>query len=797
MKTNKNNNNTGVFDNDDSKNILSVIAFKYLPYWPVFALTILISLTVCWFYLRYETPIYRANASIVLKEDKPDKTDALQLLGLSNSEKNLENEFEVLKSHKLMRQVVKDMGLYAQVYVKGKVRDILAYPFSPVTFIALNPELVQNRTIPFKYYPSENKVSLAGKTYPLEVPINTPYGVFRVNRNQNFHPSDESENSPNGNLYLRLIPVNSIASEIDKQLVVEAKSKNSSVIGLSVTDQSPERAENILNNLIRVYNKAGIEDKNTTAANTLAFIKDRLAVVNSELSRVEDQVQDYKSKEGVVDLSEQGKIYLGSVQSTDQKLAETQIQLSVLDQIEKYVVKKGDSPGTVPATLNVTDPILTQLLQKLYDAEINLDKIRGTAAENSPSVKSLQSEIERIKPDLLENLNSLRRSLLVTKNSLESQVGKNNGMLKAVPAKERALLEINRKQIIENTIYTFLLQKQEETALSVASAVSDSRLIDDAESTPFPVSPVKLNVYFLGLTIGVFLGVLIVLFREQYNTSVLFRSEIEKETDAPILGEIAHDLSGETFAIKDGKRTIIAEQFRSIRTSLSYLGINNDRKVILLTSSISGEGKSFVAINLAVTLTLTDKKVALLEFDLRKPKIIKMLNIPLRRGLSEYMAGMASEEEIIQEVDAIPKLFVVSSGSIPPNPTELIMNGRLSILMEYLKKNFDYIIIDSPPIGLVTDAKLLNPFANACIYVIRHNYTPKVYLKMIDDLYTNGDLNNMNLIFNGLKPRGMGYGYGQGYGQAYGYGYGYGYTEHEGDNSKKRSLASIFQRDKK
>ena len=799
MKTTEN--SSGALGIDDSKNIFSIIAFKYLPYWPIFVLTILISLTVCWFYLRYETPIYKANASIVLKEDKPtDKTDALELLGLSsNSEKNLENEFEVLKSHTLMRKVVTDMGLYAQVYIKGNVRDILAYPYSPVVFISLNPELIQSRTIPFKYLPAEDAVLLAGKKYPLEVPVNTPYGIFRINKNKDIQFSSEKGKKENEGLYLQLTPVNSLAKDIDKRLIVEAKSKNSSVISLTITDQSAKRAENILNNLIRVYNKAGIDDKNTTAANTLSFIRDRLAIVNSDLSKVEDQIQSYKSKEGIVDLSEQGKLYLGSVQSTDQKLAETQIQLSVLDQIEKYVIKKGDKPGTVPATLSVSDPLLLELLQKLYEAELDLDKIRGTAGENSPSVKALQSDIDRIKPGILENLNSLRKSLLVTEKSLEAQGNRNSEVLKAVPYRERELLAINRKQIIENTIYTFLLQKQEETTLSVASAVAESRLVDEAESSTFPVSPIKVNIYLLGLFIGVFVGAVIVLTKEQYNRSVLFRTDIENQTNAPILGEIVHNPTGETFAIKDGKRTIIAEQFRSIRTSLNYLGINKDRKVILLTSSFSGEGKSFIAINLAVTLTLADKKVVLLEFDLRKPKIIQMLNIPLKKGLSEYMADLAGVDEIVQEVSEIPQLFIISSGAIPPNPTELIMNGKIDILMEYLKKNFDYIIIDSPPIGLVTDAKLLSHYANTCLYIIRHGYTPKAYLKMINNLYVSGDLTNMNLIFNGLKPRGVTYGYGQGYGygqQGYGYGYGYGYTEDD-NNTQPNFFGRIFKRNKK
>jgi tyrosine-protein kinase Etk/Wzc len=317
-----------------------------------------------------------------------------------------------------------------------------------------------------------------------------------------------------------------------------------------------------------------------------------------------------------------------------------------LSQIEKYIVRKGNSSGTVPSTLGITDPILLQLLDKLYSAELELTNLKANRRRKFAAGCPVQERINQIKPGLLENLNALRQNLVTTQNRLKAEGGINSSQLRAVPQKERKFLEISRQQSIKNNIYTLLLTKREEVALSRAAAVADSRIVNYAEAKGTPVKPIPLNIYLVGLSVGVIIGIVFVLIREQYNQEVLFRTEIERKTDATVLAEILHDDSGETLVIKDGSRTVIAEQFRALRTSLNFIGIQGDKKTILVTSSISGEGKSFTAINLAVSLALTGKKVAILEFDLRKPKISKMMEITQEPGISNYMAGLATYEEI-------------------------------------------------------------------------------------------------------------------------------------------------------
>ena len=772
------NNTNDAFERSSPKNSIGAIAFRYLPFWPVFLFAVIVSMSASYLYIHYQPPVYQANATILLKDQNggANSGNVLDVLSGTGSAKKVENEIEVLKSHILLQQLVKDMGLYTQLYSKGTFHDVLIYPV-PVKFIATYPDSLRNSPnilVSFKYLLSENRIVLNGKKYPVDVPVVTPYGEFTILVNKESRPLFATLK---GVYYLQVRDIKTSVNNLLGVLTVASAVKESSLIGLKLTDQVPSRAEDILNSLINIYNKAGIDDKNQTTAKTLEFIKNRLLLVTKDLSHVEDTLQQYRTKEGIVDLTDEGKTFLENVQHSDQSISQLQIQLDVLDQVEKYIVNKGPKNGTVPATFGITDPLLNQLLDKLYTSELELDRQSQVAGENSPTIISLKRQVDQIKSSLLENVHTLRQNIIETQNSLQTQANKNNYLLKGVPKKERGLLEINRQQAIINGIYTFLLQKREETALSAASAVADSRVVNYAESNYSPIKPIPLNIYLIGLSMGIIAGVFFVLVREQFNQQVLFRSDIEKATGAPVLAEIMHDESTDALVIKEGKRTIIAEQFRSLRTSLSYIGIQGDKKTILVTSSISGEGKSFMGVNLAVSLAFTGKKVALMEFDLRKPKVSKMMNIAQEPGISNYLAGLATIEDITvsMEKSNIPGLFVFPAGNIPPNPTELMLNGRLDVLMDELNKNYDYILIDSPPIGLVTDAKILNKYINACLYMVRHKYTPKNYLNLIEHLYANKEMNNLNIVFNGIKARGVLGTYGGTYGSNYGYGYGYGY----------------------
>jgi capsular exopolysaccharide synthesis family protein len=352
-----------------------------------------------------------------------------------------------------------------------------------------------------------------------------------------------------------------------------------------------------------------------------------------------------------------------------------------------------------------------------------------------------------------------------------------------LPSKERELLDISRQQSIKNSIYTFLLQKKEETALSYFSTVADSRIIDVAETGDLPVSPRRMVVLVGAIAIAVLLSVIFVETKEMLNRNVMFRSEIEKYSKAPILGEVAFDQSGKALVISEGKRSFIAEQFRQLRTSLGYLGINSRKRKIMLTSSISGEGKSFVTANLGVSLALMGKKVVIIELDLRKPKLCDAFNISRSRGISNYFIGDMEAEEIIKNTE-IANLHIIPSGPIPPNPSELLMNGKMQELLAYLELRFDYVIVDTAPVNPVTDAFIVSPMCDATLFVIRHGYTPRIYLQKLDEQNRIHELKNMAIIFNGVKSRGYG---------SYGYGQGYGYTDDSEDNKKRKTKKNNIQ----
>lgn len=760
-------------------NLLLQILQRYLPFWPLFVITISVGLAVSWFYLRVQTRIYVASAKVLLKDPQKNGGDSkvLDALNIFSEKKIVENEIIVLRSSVILEEVVTSLDLYTPVFNKGKVRiEELYKGNAPVWFRALDKANINGGGKYFfevdwkKRQVAINKQRIA---FNDTVSINgTAYFII---------PNPAYNQSVTGkNYYVIFNTVSGAAADFAGDLKANATSNSSTVIEVKLETPVPAKGVDFLNRLFEIYNKDAIDDKNQIAAKTLAFIEDRLNLVVGQLDSVEKNIQRYKTQESVYDLGGQASLYLSNVSELDKKGSDVQIQLDVLRDVQQYVDSKGKKTGTVPSQMLISDPTLAGLLSKLYDAEFQLNKAESINGEKSDAVIMANEAVGRIKRDIRENLGTIRSNLNAVKTNVSSGIAMNSGLLSQIPRKERGLLDISRQQAIKNNIYTYLLQKREETALSSAGTTPDLRVLEKGSSYG-PIKPVAKNYYLTGFLLGLLLAVGYVLLREQFNRKILFRSEIEDKTKIPVLAEIMYSRSADTIAISEGKRTIIAEQFRSLRTNLAFMGISEEHKTILVTSSISGEGKSFIALNLAMSFTLTGKRVGLMEMDLRKPKLSKYLGINRDPGISSYLIGKAGIEQIIKETK-YPNLFVISAGPIPPNPTELILNTKFADMMAELKDKFDYIIIDSAPIGPVTDSQLISGYANATLYVARHAHTPKVFLRMIDDLYKQQKFNNMALIFNGLKPRGaslLGGGYGYGYG-SYGYGYGYGYGGGDG-----------------
>lgn len=762
---------------DDSASAIRELLYKYLPYWPIFIIFVLVMLFAGWLYVHTTVPQYEVTASLMLKDEKKGTQDGQTLNSLNQlSEKKIvENEIEVIHSRTIMNEVVKNLKLYASFYEENKLVAKPAYSSSPIKIEVADPEkITEFSKVKFTFSDKDSTVSIGSKWYPLNKMVSTPYGnlKFIANKSQTHKASKP--------LYFDLTPTKIVANDIIGNLQTSPTTKLTSVLVLSLTSPDQRRGEDILNELIKVYDKATLDEKNRLAANTSSFVDERLKIVEQELKDIEKDAQSYKSRTGAVDISTQGQLFLQSVSTNDQQLSDINMQLAVLEEVEKDVVSNNNKGSIIPSTLGLKDPKLPEMLTKLNDLELTYEKQKKTIGENNPMLLSIKDQINKIRPGLLENIKSQRTSLERSKLNIASTNNNLSSMLQSIPLKEKDLIDISRQQSIKSAQYSFLLQKKEESDLSHASNISETRVIDKAESSFFPVSPNGRKIYSIAFLIGLALPIGFISIKELLNRKILFRNEIEKLTNVPIIGEISFDKSKDPFVIQEGKRTFTAEQFRRMRASLGYLGGNSGKKKILVTSSLSGEGKSFVALNLALSLALTDKKVVLLELDMVNPSLGKKMDTHYEEGVSNYLMNEKEPEEIIKRTSVNKNLFFIPAGSLPENPSELLLTDRLKELLSYLEDIFDVIIIDSAPASLLSDAYVLSPLCDVTLYVVKHKFTPKSYIQRLDEEnYSGNQLTNMRIVFNGIRSRGFTK-------NGYGYGYGYGYIHNDTKKLKKK-----------
>ncbi len=744
-------------------NIVQLLMFRYFPYWPMFLGLIALMLVVAWGYLQIVSPVYEITATLLIKDEKKgvENPRMVESLNIYTSKKIVENEIEVIKSRTLMRETIKILHLSSPVFEDGLFSSYSAYTTSPVSVEVkdINQQKEAKR-VDLYYDEKNNTITFDNKEYGLNTWVETPYGEIRFVKN--IHLLQQGE----GPFYVSFIDPRIVMNGLLGNLSVLPSNKLSTVINLSVKDAIPVRGENILNTLMESYNKVAMNDKNSLAENTLEFVEERIKLVEHDLDSLERSIERYKSTRGIVDLSEQGKVFLKNVGDNDQKLAELNMQLAVLDRVEDYVAQKNNSTKIVPSTLGINDGRLALLIQKLYDSELQYERLKSTTAENNPILLSLQNEIKNTRPDILENIRSQRFSLIASRTNLTSTNDKYASVLETIPLKEKEMLEANRQQFIKNNVYTFLLQKREETVLSYASKVGDSRLVDKAESSLRPVSPKRKFIYGGAFVLACLLGIGFITIKERLNSSVMFRSEIESSTKIPLAGEISYSGLKDYIIIDNPKKVFLAEQFRQIRAAVGFYG-KTTKKILMITSNISGEGKSFISANFAISLARSNKRVLLLDFDLRNPRLSRFFKATNAAGVVEVLKGTMKIEEVIRGTKT-PNLFFAGAGIDLKNPTEILMNANLHNLFHSLHDLFDYVIVDTAPVDPVTDAYLISPFCDRTLFVIRHGKTPKTMVQLLDENNKIKALNNISIVFNGVKSRGF-------VKSTFGYGYGYGY----------------------
>jgi len=754
-----------------SETLFSQLMAKYIPYWPMFLVLAVLSFGAALVYIKITPKKYQSTASLIIKDEKKGNDDSriMESLNLMGSKKIIENEIEVLKSRPVIETVVKNFRLYAPVYLEDGLLDQYLYENSPLTIESLEPQKLKNSQ--GKLYlqldaQDKKTIIINGKKAGLAgVWLTTDYGTLRFNISA---PSKLTD--PSKKYFFQVIGVPFKTKNILDNLKVSSANKLSSVIELKYNDFTPQLAQDILDQVILSYNTAAINEKNILAKSTLAFIEERLNVVGSQLNAIEQQIQHYKAQSGAFDISTQGQLFLQNVSANDQKLSEINVQLSVMNDLQGQLESHTNLSGSHTVLLGNVDPILTQMIGSLNVAELEREKLKKTVAENNPMLVSISDQISKIKENIKNNIKDQRRNLEATKNNLFATNTNYNNLLHDIPVKERALLEISREQNIKSGIYSFLLQKREESELSFVSNIAESRIINHAQALTNPVSPNLMIVFGMALCAVFGIPVTMIGVKETLSSTILYRSEIESMVNVPIIGEIEYHKKSMPLAIETGKRSLAAEEFRRLRYAIQDMLKTSANHNLLVTSSISGEGKSYIATNLAISFSLTGKKVLLVDFDLHNSSLGKIFDTAQQKGVVDVLLGNTVVDELVMQVPRYEHLYFLPSGSIHDEPSGILENQRTVDMFRFLESEYDLIIVDSPPVALVTDAHYLTNLCAASIFAVRHGFTPKSLLKRFDTNNAIHPLVNPMIVFNGVKTRGF-----AGNENGYGYGYKYGY----------------------
>lgn len=769
---------------------LAEYVHRYLRYWYLFPLFLALAATAAYFYLQITQPIYKSTASLLIKDEKKGvKTgadDILSELNKFSGNKLVENEIEILTSRTLMEQVVKELNLEVSYETKDGLKTLDLYKKSPIKVI---PELVKEEAYeePLQIEIADSsryRILQTGKLYEFGKLYYTDWGALKVVHDSMGDPKIKM-------IATRFRKANGLAAGMLSRLSVAQPNKNSTVLELDYEDTSVQKGIDVLNKLLDVYVRSSITDKNTEASNTLQFIEERLGLITDELGDVEKDVEVYKSQRGLTDIGAESQLFLENIKENDSKLNEINIQIRVLESVENYINSSTDG-AVAPATYMINDPVLVSLLNRFSELNLQKEKYARTLQPDNPIMETVNVQLANTRQSIRENVQNMRRGLDLTRQNLEGINTRFSAGLRSIPQKEREYVGIKRQQTVKENLYLYLLQKREETALAYASTVTDSRLVDAPRGNYSPVKPKRSMILMGALGAGIVIPLLLINLIYLLNNTVQSREEVEKGVNLSILGEIGKlksKSSGKEEIIKVTSRSAVAEQFRALRTNLQYLGDGTSR-VLTFTSSIGGEGKSFISVNLAASLAYADKRVILIGGDLRKPSLHQKLPIHNNKGLTNYLIGQTHLDGLVQ-ASGIHELFdVLSAGPLPPNPSELLSNGRFPQLIEQLRTEYDYVLIDSPPFGLVTDAAIIGEFSDAALYIVRYNYTLREHLKKIRQLKGNKNFANLSIIFNAVNY-GSGYGYGYGYG---GYGYGYYTDENEDQKGKPRGrLARLLK----
>jgi len=747
--------------------------FYYLSFWKWIVLSSIISLSICYYYLKFKNPSYKVEATILIKDNEKgglnSEMAAFQDLGigLNTGGSAIDNEIEILRSRFLYTKIAQDLKLNISYYdnngfnkkeiYKGKIfsvsfvnGDTSSYDFKGdlnIEILNKNEFIIKGNTN------SDSKVEKFGKAF------NTKQLKQII-----IIPTKKIQKYIHENYIIHFETIHSTVEYLKSNVVIDKVNKESSALSISMKIEDIDKGKAIINNLIEQHSKDAVEDKNLVAKNTIIFINDRISNLTKELSSVEKDVSEFKSNNDFFDLTTNANVFFENQSNNEKMLFENLTQIKLAEYIIEYL--NNIAPNKlVPANIGLTNIGIEKLIETINELQLEKNKLLTISSEKNPIVNNLDNQIISLKQNLKESLNNQLNSLKLINKDLDKQNSMLNQRLDKAPRKEKDFKEIQRQQIIKESLYLYLLQKREETSISYAVTSSNTKIIDEAFSNGKIVSPRRKVIFILAIFLGLLIPICIIYILDLLDTKVKTKSDIYS-TGVPYLGDIPTYEKKEKIAVKKGDRSSTTEAFRMLKTNISF--IKNEHKAvktIFVTSTLSKEGKSFVSLNLAATYGLSGKKVLLIGLDLRAPKILEYLNINSNKGVSNFLINdEVSLDNYIMKLNEIENVSILPSGPIPPNPSELLNSNKVEELFKFASDNYDIVIVDTAPVGLVTDTMQIAQYADMFLYVVRANYLEKKLLQIGQTLYNEKKLNNMSMILNGSDLE-KGYGYGYGYGE--------------------------------
>ena len=784
------------------------LLFRYLIHWPWFVVSIIICIACAWGYLRLTTPIYNISATVLIKDEKKgggasmsSDLEKMGLEGFVSSSSNVDNEIEVLRSKSLAREVVNNLGLFVTYMDEDEFPSKELYHTSPVLVSLTHQEADK--------LPGRMEINMILQpTGALGVQITVGEKEYRkqFDKLPAVFPTDEGTVAffANNDTLSAVCPENitkerhitafinrpfSVLKEYVNSLSIAPTSKTTSVVVISLENTNTRRGRDYINKLLEMYNINANNDKNEVAQKTAEFIDERIGIISKELGSTEQDLENFKRSAGITDLSSEAQIALTGNAEYEKKRVENQTQINLVMDLQRYM--KGNEYEVLPSNIGLQDAASAGAIDRYNQMLVERKRLLRTSTENNPTIINLDTSIRAMRTNVQATLDATLKGLQITKEDLAREASRYSRRINDAPTQERQFVSIARQQEIKSGLYLMLLQKREENAITLAATANNAKIIDEALADDNPISPKKTIVYLAALVLGVGLPVGVIYLIGLTKFKIEGRADVEKLTSLPVVGDIplADEKTG-SIAVFENQNNLMSETFRNVRTNLQFM-LENGKNVILVTSTISGEGKSFISANLAISLSLLGKKVVIVGLDIRKPGLNKVFNIPKKEhGITQYLTNTtANLMDFVQPSDITKNLFILPGGTVPPNPTELLARGGLEKAIETLKANFDYVILDTAPVGMVTDTLLIGRVADLSVYVCRADYTHKAEFTLINELAENNKLPNLCIAVNGLdlnsRKYGYYYGYGKygkyyGYGKRYGYGYGYG-EKHGGE----------------